>query len=96
MVEHLEFVKNYKDLSTERGFQYEFFCARCESGYRTKFVPSITGKVSDALDAASSIFGGVFGTAANLGDRVHNAAWEKAHDQNFVEAVKEIRPYFIQ
>lgn len=96
MVEHLEFTANYNDLSTEQGFQFEFVCGRCNSGYRTKFKPSLTGKVSGALDAASSIFGGIFGTAANIGDRVHSATWEKAHDDAFVEAAQEIRPHFIQ
>jgi len=96
MVEHLEFTANYNDLSTEQGFQFEFVCGRCNSGFRTKFKPSLTGKVSGALDAASSIFGGIFGAAANIGDRVHSATWEKAHDDAFVEAAQEIRPHFIQ
>lgn len=96
MVEHLEFVNNYKDLSIEQGFQFEFFCARCDSGYRTTFKPSLTGKLSNALDTASSLFGGFLGTAADLGDRVHNATWERTHDENFTAAVKEIKPYFIQ
>lgn len=96
MVEHLEFVNNYKDLSTEQGFQFEFFCARCDSGYRTTFKPSLTGKLSNALDTASSLFGGFLGTAADLGDRVHSATWERTHDENFAAAVKEIKPYFIQ
>ena len=96
MVEQLEFVNNYRDLSTDQGFQFEFFCARCNSGYRTTFKPSITGKISTALDTASSLFGGILGTAANLSDRVHSASWEKAHDEQFSDAVREIKPYFIQ
>jgi len=96
MVEQLEFVNNYRDLSTDQGFQFEFFCARCNSGYRTTFKPSITGKISTALDTASSLFGGILGTAANLSDRVHSASWEKAHDEQFSDAVREIKPYFIK
>jgi hypothetical protein len=96
MVEHLEFVNNYKDLSTDQGFQYEFDCNRCGSGYRTTFKASITGKISSALDTASSLFGGILGRAASFGDQVHSAAWERAHDESFIEAVKEIKPYFIQ
>ena len=94
MVEHLEFVNNYHDLCTEKGFQFEFVCSRCDSGYRTKFKPSITGKVSDALDSASSLFGGIFGTAANIGERVHNAAWEKAHDENFTRSSRRDQTLF--
>jgi len=96
MIEHLDFVNNYNDLSTEKGFQFEFECKRCGSGYRTKFRPSVTGRVSEVLDTANSIFGGLFGAAANIGNRVHDAAWEKAHDEVFREAVTEIRPFFIQ
>lgn len=96
MVEHIEFVKNYNDLSTDEGFQYEFSCNRCESGYRTKFKPSVTGKLTNALESASSIFGGVFGTAASIGERVRSSGWQKANDEAFAEAVAEIKPYFIQ
>ncbi len=96
MVEHLEFANNYRDLSTDQGFQYEFVCDRCGSGYRTTFKPSLTGKISTALDTASNLFGGILGRAANLGERVHSATWEHAHDESFTEAVSEIKPYFIQ
>jgi hypothetical protein len=96
MVEHLEFVSNYKDLSTDQGFQFEFMCNRCQSGYRTTFKPSITGTVAGVLGSASSLFGGVFGSAANIGERVRSAGWQKARDDAFREAVTEIKPYFIQ
>jgi membrane protease subunit (stomatin/prohibitin family) len=96
MVEHIEFVNNFDDLSTNQGFQFEFKCNRCESGYRTKFQPSITGKVAGALDTASSLFGGFLGRAANFTEQVRSAGWEKAHDEAFVEAVSEVKPFFIQ
>lgn len=96
MADRIEFVSNYNDLSTDRGFQFEFQCNRCGTGYRTKFRPSATGTITGVLDAASSIFGGVFGSAANIGDRVHSAAWERAHDDAFQEAVAEVRPEFVQ
>ncbi len=96
MEESIEFVSNYDDLSTDRGFQFEFKCDRCGNGYRTKFRPSATGAISGALDAASSLFGGVFSSAADLGGRVHSAAWEKAHDDAFTDAVREIKSDFAQ
>jgi uncharacterized OB-fold protein len=55
----------------------------------------VTGTVSGALDAAS-VFGGFFGTVANLGNQVHSAAWQKAHDDAFVKAVEELKPSFVQ
>jgi hypothetical protein len=56
----------------------------------------VTGTMSKLLDMAGSVFGGVLGTAANVGDRVHSLAWEKAHDEAFQAAIREIQPDFIQ
>jgi membrane protease subunit (stomatin/prohibitin family) len=96
MSDRIRFVRNYTDLSTDRGFQFEFCCDRCGNGFRSAFRPSVTGTVSGVLDAASSLLGGVFGSAANLGERVHTAAWERAHDDAFVKAVEELQKDFIQ
>jgi len=96
VVEKIQFTRNYTDESTERGFQFEFFCDRCGTGYRTRFQPSALGTVSGALDAAGSLFGGIFGQAADLGERVRSASWEKAHDDAFVKATEELKPDFIQ
>lgn len=96
MVEHLEFVSNYNDLSTDQGFQFEFHCNRCGSGYRTTFRPSVAGKLTNALEGASSLLGGIFSTAANVGERVRSANWQQTHDNAFADAVSEIKPYFIQ
>lgn len=96
MGEKIKFVRNYSDLSTNQGYQFEFYCDRCGTGYRTRFKTSTTGAVSQAVDAVSSLFGGVFNNASDLTGRVHSAAWEKAHDNAFVEAVKEVEKDFIQ
>jgi membrane protease subunit (stomatin/prohibitin family) len=92
----IKFVRNHRDDSTDRGFQFEFFCDRCGTGYRTPFKASATGLASEALDVASGLLGGVFGTVASVGDRVHSAAWEKAHDHAFAEAVEQAKPNFRQ
>jgi len=92
----IEFTRNYSDLSTDRGFQFEFYCDRCGSGFRTRFQPFALGTVSSALDAASSLFGGVFGRAADLGERARSATWEKAHDEAFTKAMEELKPDFVQ
>jgi len=92
----IKFVRNYSDESTERGFQFEFFCDRCGTGYRTPFVASATGLASEALDVASGLLGGVFGKVADVGDRVHSAAWEKTHDKVFAQAVERAKPNFRQ
>jgi hypothetical protein len=92
----IQFVRNYRDLSTERGFQFEFFCDRCGSGHQTEFQASATGMVTDALDVASGLLGGLFGQAANVSRTVHSAGWEQAHDRAFAGAVEAIKPHFRQ
>jgi hypothetical protein len=96
MAKAVQFVSNYNDLSTNRGFQFEFVCDRCGTGYRTEFEASLTGTMSGVLDAASSVFGGIFGTAADLGERARSAGYQKAHDEALEKAIAEIRPDFIQ
>ncbi|KZL92376.1 zinc ribbon domain-containing protein [Clostridium magnum] len=96
MSDKIKFVRNHSDLSTDKGFQFEFYCDRCGTGYRTRFKTSATGIISQVLDAASGFFGGIFQKTADLTNRVHSAAWEKSHDDAFVEAVKEVENDFIQ
>jgi len=95
MSERIEFTRNYSDQSTNQGFQFEFYCDRCGTGYRTRFQPSALGTVTSALDAASSLLGRL-GSVANLSERARSATWEKAHDDAFVKAMEELKPDFIQ
>lgn len=96
MSDEIEFTNNYNDLSTDRGFQFEFTCGRCGSGFRTPFKAWATGRAAEVLDAAGSIFGGILGTAADVGERVRSAGWQRAHDAAFAAAVEEIKPKFVQ
>jgi len=90
----IQFTRNYRDLSTDAGFQFEFHCDRCGNGYQTEFQASTLGTVTSALDAASNLFGGVFGSAANAARNVRSAGWEKAHDNAFAGSVEEAKPHF--
>lgn len=95
-MDEIEFTRNYTDSSTNQGFQFEFHCNRCGNGYRSSFQPWAVGTVAGALDAASSLFGGVFGQAANMGERVRSATWQQARDKAFLEAAQNIKPNFVQ
>lgn len=92
----IEFVSNYSDISDDNGFQFEFHCDRCGSGYRTRYEAWATGTVSNILDGASSLFGGLFGQAADVSERVRSAQWSTARDDAMERAVTQIRPSFIQ
>jgi membrane protease subunit (stomatin/prohibitin family) len=95
-MEEIEFTRNYNDRSTNQGFQFEFNCNRCGNGYRSSFQPWAMGTVTGALDAASSLFGGVFGQAANMGERVRSATWQQARDKAFLEAAQNLKQNFVQ
>lgn len=96
MSDQIEFTSNYSDLSTDKGFQFEIDCDRCSNGFRTRFQPWVVGSVSSVLDAAGSLLGGVFSSAADVGERVRSAGWQKAHDEAFAAAITEVRPNFVQ
>ena len=96
MTESVEFTRNYSDLSTEHGFQFEFFCDRCGNGHRTRFKAFSLGMVSGALDAANGLFGGLLGQAADLSNRATDARRERAREEAFIEAIGELRPKFVQ
>ncbi len=94
--DQIEFTRNYSDLSTGEGFQFEFYCNRCGSGYRTEFDGFATAKVAGGLNALSGLLGGRLGRAAVLGEQVRSASWERAHDKAFVTATERLRPQFVQ
>jgi uncharacterized OB-fold protein len=96
MAEKIQFTRNYSDQCTNKGFQFEFYCDRCGSGFRTRFKPFVLGSATTALEAANSLFGGVFGRAADMTERARSAAWEKAHDNAFTEAMEELKPDFTK
>jgi hypothetical protein len=95
-MEEIKFTRNHTDLSTDQGFQFEFFCDRCGTGYRNRFVPSALGKMSNVLGAASGLFGGLLSHAADLSERARSATWETAHDEAFEKAAEELRSAFVQ
>ena len=39
----IQFTKNHNDHSTDKGYQFEFFCDRCGNGFMTGFKPSDDG-----------------------------------------------------
>lgn len=96
MPDNIEFVNNYSDMSTDRGFQFEFHCNRCGGGIRTPFKPAASGTITEVLDTASSLLGGIFGRAADVSERLRSATWQQARDKAMAEAVDEIRPQFAQ
>jgi hypothetical protein len=92
----IQFVQNYQDLSTDRGFQFRFHCDKCGNGYMTRFQTSGFGVAEAALGIAGSLFGGVFNTAHNAEYEIQRAVGGKAHDGALEAAVQEGKTYFHQ
>ena len=92
----IEFTGNYQDLSSDKGYQFKFFCEKCGNGYMSSFQASKLGMAASAVEVANSLFGGIFGCAAAGAYEVQRAVGGQAHDQALGEAVDEIRPKFKQ
>ena len=92
----IEFTGNYDDLSTDKGYQFKFYCEKCHNGYMSTFKSSKLGLAASAMEVASGLFGGVFGRVADSAYQVQRAVGGPAHDAALREAVAEIRPLFKQ
>lgn len=90
----IQFTKNHTDHSTDKGYQFEFFCDRCGNGFMTEFKASMTGYATSGLRAAGSLFGGLFGSAASGAYEIERAVQGPGHDKAFHEAVEEAKPNF--
>ena len=90
------FTKNYSDLSDNAGYQFEFHCDQCGSGYKSEFMRSNLGTASSLLGGASSLLGGIFGSASNVADRAKDITDRGARDEALKKAANEIMPLFTR
>jgi hypothetical protein len=92
----IEFTGNYEDLSTDRGYQFKFYCERCGNGYMSSYQSSKIGLAASAVEVAGNLFGGLLGRAASSAYEVQRAIGGPAHDSALREAIEEIKPVFRQ
>ncbi len=88
------FSDNYRDLSDAQGYQFEFFCDICGSGYRSEFVRSRLGVASNVIEGASGLLGGIFGRAQSVTDQARELTDRGARDEALKKASNEIMPRF--
>jgi len=93
---NIPFTNNYTDLSSQRGFQFKFFCQKCGNGYMSTFQASRLGTAAAAANAAASLLGGIFGRAAQGAQSLQQMMAGPQHDAALDAAVKEISPLFKQ
>ena len=92
----IQFVQNYEDLSTDKGYQFKFHCDKCGNGFMTEFQTSAIGMAESALRVAGSLFGGFFNTAGNSAYEIQRAVGGPAHDSALAKAVEEGKAHFHQ
>lgn len=92
----IQFTRNHNDHSTDKGFQFEFFCDRCHNGFMSRFQASAMGLAASALRTAGSLFGGLLGSAGSSSYEIERAVQGPAHDHAFQAAVEEAKPNFRQ
>ncbi|MDY7227069.1 zinc ribbon domain-containing protein [Hyalangium rubrum] len=90
----IQFTRNYKDRSNNHGFQFEFYCDKCNNGHMSPFKASSVGIAASVLKAAGSFFGGAVSRAAYAGDHVKDALRGKARDEAYAESVQEAKAHF--
>lgn len=92
----IQFVANYDDLSTDKGYQFRFRCDKCSNGYMTRFQASKVGMASSVLRTAGSIFGGWVSSAGYSTYELQRLVGGPEHDAALREAMDEGKAYFHQ
>jgi hypothetical protein len=91
------FTGNFQDQSNEDGYQFEFFCERCDNGYRSPFQESLANKGRGLLRAAGGLFGGAIGSLSDAADDIMDRGTNSAaKDKALREAVAAVKPHFRQ
>ena len=96
MTEMIQFVANYQDLSTDKGYQFRFNCDKCGNGFLSPFETSLLGAGAGLLRAAGDLFGGVFSSAGNSAYDIQRAIGGKGHDDALRKAAQAGKQHFHQ
>jgi uncharacterized OB-fold protein len=96
MNDMIQFVANYDDLSTDRGYQFRFHCDKCGNGHMSAYEASVMGTAAGFLQAAGNLFGGMLGSAGSSAYEIQRAVGGKGHDDALRKAVAAGKQYFKQ
>ena len=91
----IKFVRNHDDLSTDKGYQFKFYCDKCGNGYLSRFQSSVLGMGGSFLRAASDLLGWGH-SAGHSAYEIQRAVGGPAHDSALNTAVEEGKQYFHQ
>ena len=90
------FTDNYRDHSTEAGFQFEFFCERCGNGYKSGYKKNPVGMGAKVVRGLGGMLGGRFYGAQQGADELRDMTESQAKDKALREAVVECSVLFNQ
>jgi hypothetical protein len=92
----VSFVNNYEDLSTDRGYQFKFFCDKCGNGHMSRFQQSVVGTAGAVLRTVGDFFGGWASNVGHSAYDIQRSVGGKAHDDALQKAVDEAKQHFHQ
>jgi len=90
---HHRLYDHYTDLSSERGFQFEFYCERCPEAWRSDFVRYSESRLPGAMDAASRLMAPRNADGRGVAS-FRGAAWDRARDSAFRRAARTAGEHF--
>jgi hypothetical protein len=92
------FTDNFRDLSNDNGYQFEFFCERCGNGHRSPFQRDKVATGRGLLRSLGSLSDG-WGVADRLGyagDMLSRSTGSATKDRALASAVETVAPHFRQ
>src|ERR1044072_2070568 len=92
----IQFVSNYEDLSTDRGYLFKFHCDKCGNGFMSRYQASTLGTAGSLLRAAGGWLGGWGSSAGNSAYEIQRSVGGKAHDEALQTAIAEGKEHFHQ
>lgn len=92
----IQFVANYDDLSTDKGYQFKFYCDKCRNGYMSRFVVSKAGLATSVLRTAGNLFGGWMHNAGYGSYELQRLVGGPEHDAALRDAMEDGKKYFHQ
>jgi hypothetical protein len=92
------FTDNFRDLSNQNGYQFEFVCERCGNGYRSEFVRDKVNLGRGLLRSAGSLFGGKLDRISGASEQLmfDRGTNSPAKDKALREAGESVRDEFMQ
>ncbi|MBY0311020.1 MAG: hypothetical protein K2W85_03020 [Phycisphaerales bacterium] len=96
MAKLIRFTNNYRDCSTEKGYQFEFNCDGCGDGLMSPFKPSKLGIAAGILRNAGGLLGALSGGADSMANTADDLMRGKERDTALDEAVVEMKKLFKQ